>query len=293
VDIDEYQRIANLTDQRPGDDEAALVFPLVGLASEVGSLMNQYKKRVRDGDAHALFSERVAEELGDVLWYVSNVSHKIGLRLSDVAGLNLKRIAERWPAEADEGARRLLDEDFPPEEQLPRHARVEFIETVEDGRPRVRLLWDGKAVGNPLADMAWMEDEYRYHDAFHLAYAAMLGWSPISRSFFGRQRSSDLRFREIEDSGRAKVIEEAISALAFEYARKERFLDGVDHLDYSLLRMIADMASGYEVRIRTVREWELCILRSFEVWRDLRRHRGGTLELDLVARTVRFAPPTG
>ena len=55
MNLDEYQERANQTDQRPGRDEAALAFPLMGLASEVGSLLNQYKKRVRDGEAHALF----------------------------------------------------------------------------------------------------------------------------------------------------------------------------------------------------------------------------------------------
>jgi len=291
MDLDDYQHQANLTDQRPGTDDAALVFPLMGLSSEVGSLLNQYKKRVRDGDAHALFSERIAEELGDVLWYVSNLAAKLGLSLTDVANLNLRRVGERWPVAGDVTPSRLLDETFPPGEQLPRLASVRFVETLEGGRARVRLEWDGNPVGNALSDMAWEGDDYRDHDAFHLTYAAMLGWSPISRSLFGCQRSTDEELREIEDSGRAKVVEEAISILAFEYARKQRFLEGVDHLDFSLLRMIFDMVSGYEVRIRTVREWEQDILRSFKVWRDLRTHHGGTLELDLAARSVDYTPP--
>src|SRR3954470_20896764 len=106
MELNEYQRLANTTDQRPrpegeGQDaqvEAALVFPLMGLASEVGSLLTQYKKRIRDGDAHELFGERVAEELGDIMWYVANLASKIGLDLEGVAALNLKRVTERWPA---------------------------------------------------------------------------------------------------------------------------------------------------------------------------------------------------
>jgi MazG C-terminal domain len=134
--------------------------------------------------------------------------------------------------------------------------------------------------------MAWVEDDYRYHDVFHLTYAALLGWSPVTRSFFGRQRDSEPQYREIEDSGRAKVIEEAIAALVFEYAREEMYLAGVDAVDFSLLEMVGRIASHYEVRIRTTREWERAILRSFEVWRELRRNGGGTVRLDLRKRTI-------
>ena len=290
MELDEYQRRANLTDQRPGRDDAALVFPLMGLASEVGSLLNQYKKRVRDGEAHSLFSDRIAEELGDVMWYVSNLASKLDLSLESLAHLNLKRIGERWPLADGDPPSWLLDEEFPTLEQLPRQASVTFTEIEENGRPRVRLTWNGAEIGNPLSDMAWEGDDYRFHDAFHLTYAALLGWSPRSRSFFGRRRQSDERLEEIEDSGRAKVVEEAVSILAFEYARKERFLEGVEQIDYSILTLVTDMVAGFEVRIRTVREWERAILRSFDMWRDLRTHHGGRLDLDLVARTIAFVP---
>jgi NTP pyrophosphatase (non-canonical NTP hydrolase) len=288
VNLDEYQERANLTDQRPGNDEGALVFPLLGLASEVGSLLNQYKKRVRDGEAHALFSDRVAEELGDIMWYVANLTEKLDLSLNELAELNLRRVGERWPVQGSTQPALLLDDDYDEAERLPRTTSVTFVEAEEEGRPRVRLLWDGNPIGNPISDMAWDPDSYRYHDAFHLTYAAMLGWSPISRFLFSRQRSRP-QFREVEDSGRAKVVEEAVSILAFNYAQKERFLDGVDHVDFSLLRMITDMVSGYEVRIRTVRDWEQAILRSFEMWRLLSANHGGVLQLDMLARTISFA----
>src|SRR5438132_5768138 len=115
MELNAYQIKANRTDRRPGRVEGALVFPLIGLASEVGSLVNQYKKRVRDGEAHALFTERVAEELGDVMWYVANLAAKLDLELEDVADLNLRRIAERWPTDGDQPSR-LLDDDFGPNE---------------------------------------------------------------------------------------------------------------------------------------------------------------------------------
>ena len=291
MNLNEYQHEANRTDQRSGNDEAALVFPLIGLASEVGSVVNQFKKRIRDGDAHALFSDRIAEELGDILWYVSNLATKLNLDLDAIATLNLQRTRERWPVEGEVEPSRLLDEDFPPKEQLPRQVSIEFKQVDEDRRKRVRLFADGQPLGDPLWDMSWEEDDYRFHDAFHLTYAAMLGWSPIARWYLERQRFSNKRLREVEDSGRAKVIEEAIASITFEYARGQRFLDGVEHLDFSLLQTVRNMTGGLEVRIRSIREWEQAIIRSFAMWRSLRAHGGGTLHLDLVTRTVTFTPP--
>jgi NTP pyrophosphatase (non-canonical NTP hydrolase) len=288
MDLNEYQKQASRTDQRPGKDERAMVYPLIGLASEVGSLLNLYKKRVRDGEVHALFSERVTEELGDVLWYVANLAGKLDLSLGDIAQTNLRRLHERWAIGSDTGPASLLDDGFPDDQRLPRRASVAFVQTYEEGRLRVRLIHEGNQLGDPLSDMAWEEDDYRFHDAFHLTYATVLGWSPITRAFFGRQRVSNPRMREIEDSGRAKVVEEAIAALAFEYAREVSFLEGVQQLDLSFLQTVRNMASHFEVRIRTFRDWEMAILRSFEMWRALRDHGGGILHLDLPARSIRF-----
>jgi NTP pyrophosphatase (non-canonical NTP hydrolase) len=287
MDLDAYQQLANQTDQRPGRDEQALVFPLLGLASEVGSLVNQYKKRVRDGDAHELFNNNAAAEIGDILWYLANLSEKLGHSLQDVADQNLRRINERWPADAARNPVLLLDDGFPANEQLPRLVEVTFTENhTPTGGLNVRISSGDTMLGDPLSDMSWDEDDYRFHDAFHLTYAALLGWSPITRSLFSRQRDSDARYREVEDSGRAKVIEEAIAALLFDYAKDEHFLDGVDAIDFSMLEMVVRMASRFEVRIRTTCDWEHAILRSFDIWRELKRRRGGTVRLNLRSREI-------
>ncbi|HTC69584.1 MAG TPA: hypothetical protein VK662_08455 [Acidothermaceae bacterium] len=292
MDLNGYQDLASRTDQRPGDDEQALAFPLLGLASEVGSLVNQYKKRVRDGDAHEMFSNRAATELGDILWYVANVAGKLGFRLEDIAVENLRRINERWSADDAHPPARLLDDDFPPHEQLPRLVDVEFAELMQpDGSLRVVLTSGGQTLGNPLSDMSWVADDYRYHDAFHLSYAAMLGWSPIARAFFCRQRESNPRYREVEDSGRAKVIEEAVAALVFDYAQEEHYLRNVDAIDFSLLETVQSITSRFEVRARTTREWERAILRSFEVWEQLRTAHGGTVRLNLRDRAITVVDP--
>lgn len=290
MDLNDFQREANRTDQRPGHDEGeALLFPVIGLSSEVGSLVRHVKKRLRDGDAHELFSDEMAEELGDVLWYVANLTEKLGLQLDEVAERNLRKIRGRWPQSGDTLPLPIGDEAFPESERLPRRTSVRFVESHEDDQTVVKLFGpDGTQLGNQLTDNAYKDDGYRFHDVFHLSYAALLGWSPLTRFFFEAKRNSDAKIREVEDAGRATVIEEAISAFVFDYGRSERFLKGVEHVDFSLLTTIQKLVARLEVKDKTAHDWEQTILRGFEVWRELYAHRGGTVHLDLLARTIEF-----
>jgi NTP pyrophosphatase (non-canonical NTP hydrolase) len=77
MDLDEYQRAAEATDVRPDPSDPAL--PLLGLAGEVGSLVTEYKARLRDGDLYTRFDVEVREDLGDLLWYAATVARTLGL----------------------------------------------------------------------------------------------------------------------------------------------------------------------------------------------------------------------
>ena len=43
------------------------------------------------------------------------------------------------------------------------------------------MLMDGVLVGAALTDNAYQDDGYRFHDVFHIAFTAILGWSPVLR----------------------------------------------------------------------------------------------------------------
>ena len=116
-----------------------------------------------------------------------------------------------------------------------------MLDIEGDAQQHVRLLIDGKPFDAELTDNAYDPDGYRFHDVFHFAYAAVLGWSPITRAFLRRKRKSQPLLDEVEDGGRAAVIEEGVVALALDYARRHHFLDGVAALDFQLLRTIKDM----------------------------------------------------
>ena len=96
---------------------------------------------------------------------------------------------------------------------------------------------------------------------------------------------------EVEDGGRAAVVEEGVVALAFEYGRRHGFLEGVAAVDYQLLRTIKDMTSHLEVCQCTTGEWEQAILQGFDVWRAVLAERGGRIAVDLDGRCLRFLGP--
>jgi hypothetical protein len=77
-----FQELALSTDQNRQSGISGVRFPLLGLFGEVGSLLAEVKKRQRDGLAYEDFREVLLEEIGDVLWYLSNVSSRAGASLS-------------------------------------------------------------------------------------------------------------------------------------------------------------------------------------------------------------------
>jgi hypothetical protein len=93
---------------------------------------------------------------------------------------------------------------------------------------------------------------------------------------------------EVEDGGRARIIEEGVSALAFDYARRHSFLEGVSEIDYGLLRTIQSMTSHLEVGEATAADWERAILEGFAVWRQVLANNGGEILVDLDARAISY-----
>jgi NTP pyrophosphatase (non-canonical NTP hydrolase) len=300
MELGAYQRDAQLTDQFTSEPSERLVdprmIPLLGMGGEVGSLLAEYKKWVRDGDAHKLFPAQIEEELGDILWYLANAATRFELDLENIAVTNLAKTRDRWPPDGSGPSYRLYDEDRDPSEQLPRRFVAElWEEQPANGEARVRVTIDGQPAGDSLADNAHDPDGYRFHDLFHLAHAAKLGWSPVLRGKLlkrpesdppDRKRRSSPRHNEVEDGGRAIVIDEAIVAYVWEYARRHAFLDGVGTIDYAVLKTIKHLTSGLEVSSRSAHQWEEAILDGYRIWRQVKADGRGIVEVDLHERTI-------
>ena len=284
MDLRTYQERARKTDRNPGTDEPSRMIPLAGLASETGELLGEYKKYLRDGELHKLFQERLAEEVGDLLWYVANVATKFGLDLAQVAEQNLAKCEGRW---GELPVREAFDEGFPDDERFPRQFSVDFLTYHdEENLPKVRVMYKGRQFGDDLTDNAHVKDGYGYHDVIHLAFVAILGWSPLVRKMLKAKRKSDQKIDQVEDGGRAIANEEGLSAMIFAYARDYNFFEGKSSVSTGLLRMIKNMVRHLEVSTCSTGEWEQAIVRGFKVWREVKKRRGGTVDVDLDKRCI-------
>ena len=94
-DLDMYQQVAKTTAIYPR--EQAIIYPTLGLTGEAGEVANKVKKIIRDGsnkNDDRMVSE-IKSEIGDCLWYIAVLADDIGCKLSDIANLNLIKLANR------------------------------------------------------------------------------------------------------------------------------------------------------------------------------------------------------
>ena len=301
MDLKEYQTRATTTDQNPrttwGEKkethkpEKHEVIPLLGMVGEVGGLLSEYKKMLRDGAVYEEFPKQVAEELGDILWYVATVATKFGLDLDDVAQDNLRKTESRWHEPGSK--RELYDSKCSDEQKLPREFSYEFSHETIEGQEKLVLQDSTTRVktGDPLTDNAYADDGYRYHDVMHMAFMAKFGWSPVFRKLLrniGKVKHRAPADDDAQDGGRPQVIEEAIVAAAYVYAEKRNFLDGATAVDWQLLRHLQQMTSKLEVCDRTTWEWNETVLLGFKVWKKLRNNKGGIVRGNLEKGTLEY-----
>lgn len=292
MDLDDYQQRAEETDQfTDRKRDGGLMIPLLGLAGEVGTLLAEFKKKIRDKGRYDGFPDRASEEIGDILWYLSNVASRLDLQLSKIATQNLLKNQERWPLPGESDHPLIaFDSEYPEAERFPRQLVVE-IEEGTPGRTASMSLLVGPApvqFGDALSDNSYEDDGYRYHDVMHLAHLAVLGWSPVLRKLLGRKRRSRRNVDEVEDGARAMIVEEAVVAFVYANAENNGFYEHSKHVDSELLAIVKRMVRPFEVSRRTAKDWERAILQGYRVFRRVRAQHGGRLELDLDVGKIRF-----
>ena len=96
MDFKTYQKKARLTAQYPnlGSNN---IYPTLGLVGETGEVAEKVKKVIRD--KKGIFDEEskkaIKKELGDVLWYLSNLCNEFGFSFEEVALQNLEKLKLR------------------------------------------------------------------------------------------------------------------------------------------------------------------------------------------------------
>lgn len=94
--FEEYQKKSRKTAKYP-DADSNFVYPTLGLAGEAGEVADKIKKIIRDDGGEVLPEKKkeLAGELGDVLWYVSQVATELGLSLEEIAEKNIEKLYSR------------------------------------------------------------------------------------------------------------------------------------------------------------------------------------------------------
>lgn len=97
VDFEEYQRESIKTDLNVVVKESNLAYYALGLCDEAGEVAGKVKKLYRDydGELSKEYKKEIAKELGDVVWYLSQMCTKLGLSLEEVAQMNLDKLKSR------------------------------------------------------------------------------------------------------------------------------------------------------------------------------------------------------
>jgi len=97
MDMSDYQRkAASFAVYKKHD--GVVSYPFLGLASEVGEVLGVVKK-IKRGDHGADVApatrQKISDELGDTLWYLSECAREMGLDLAEVARQNIEKLTSR------------------------------------------------------------------------------------------------------------------------------------------------------------------------------------------------------
>ena len=316
ISLADYSALATETDQEisAGVDPLSLSVPMLGLAGEVGTLLVEEKKRYRRDSEVEDWPKFVAIELGDLLWYTATVARHVRVGLEEVAERDLKRAARASSLNTigiQQKSR--FDENFPPTEQIPRLLHLRFQERTVNGHAAVTMTLLGATpnafphgpvprgsdkfqgfkvesiLGNEVTDNSRRIDAYRYHDAVHLGFLAVLGWSPNIRSLLQVKRKSDSVIDETEDGARAIFAEEGIAAILAKQATISRQFEAPNLVPEQLLDLIALVVEDLEVSVLPYRLWRAAISQGFTVMRQLSESGGGYVLADLDARTLQYS----
>ena len=96
MNFEEYQKKSRVTAKYP-DAGNNFIYPTLGLAGEAGEVAEKIKKVLRDkgGKIDDETREAIKKELGDVLWYVSQIATELNISLEEIASGNIVKLYDR------------------------------------------------------------------------------------------------------------------------------------------------------------------------------------------------------
>lgn len=99
-DFDEYQAWTDEVSEYMQSDlfiEMIEIYPILGLAGEVGELIDKIKKNYRNnyGRMSNEFKEELKKELGDIIFYWCRIAKTLGFKASDILQCNKQKLLDR------------------------------------------------------------------------------------------------------------------------------------------------------------------------------------------------------
>lgn len=92
----DYQVQARKTALYPRDTRReAMAYVVIGLAGEAGEVANKFKKYMRGDKVLTAIKDEIADEMGDILWYLAALANELDLSLDDIARRNLEKLDDR------------------------------------------------------------------------------------------------------------------------------------------------------------------------------------------------------
>lgn len=283
VGRDEFATWGQIQEGQASVEHAELSRRMSVLAGLVGELVSALRAGKLEGNRDRLSGELVA-----ILRALIATAQAANVNLDLAARRNLEKIFSRYPLEFRYPP--LPDALMPSHERLPRSFEILIEEQHLEGKTWVTQTLNGVLIGDRLTDNKGEADDYRFHDVFHIAYAVHLGWSPILRGLLRVKRKSDPKIDESDDGARAGLIEEGIATFIFGRALERNLFEGLDRLDFDLLKLAHGFVRGFEAERCAYWQWERAILDGFKLFRELKKYRRGYVRADLEAHTLKFRP---
>lgn len=92
--ISDYQTLAYTAVQPHKDNREEILHWTIGLTEEAGEVASLVKHKYFHNEE--IEESEIAEELGDVLWYLSAMCTALGIDFSSVAQLNIEKLSRRF-----------------------------------------------------------------------------------------------------------------------------------------------------------------------------------------------------
>lgn len=92
MNIKDFQRIAEGTENEFRNEREKLLFLALGLSEEAGELDNSVKQFLRKNKN----KKEIKDSLGDILWYLAEISNYFNWSIEDIADENNRKLKKRY-----------------------------------------------------------------------------------------------------------------------------------------------------------------------------------------------------